>query len=180
MRKPRFVAVIPSLVVAAAVARVRAEVPPPNDANAPRELHAMMALRAICAGQQQFFRSTGRYGSLDELTRRTPGRGGSALLPPSFAPVTRDSALRKDYYIRVHVETGADSPLGDWYAYAWPKSDGLFYRTFVMWSDGTMFAVNGYAGSLYPPASAAFPADGSNSDARSYAGTDGHQWWLTG
>jgi hypothetical protein len=168
-------------VVAALVAWVWLAERPLYSANAPRELHAVAALRRIHTAQQQFLEIAGRYGSLDELTQRTPRRSAPTFLPPTYAPVTLDSTLRRDYYIRIHVvERGATLPLGDWFAYAWPVSDPFFYRTFVIWSDGSVFGASGYAGSLCPSVACAFPAGPRDADSQCYVGADGSEWRTTG
>ncbi len=179
---PLILAATPPLVVATLVGWVCLERRPLYSDNAPREVNAIAALRRIHTAQQEFSRSfQGRYGSLDELTQRTPEWFAPTFLPPSYAPLTLDSTLRKDYYIRVHVlGSGATSPLGDWFAYAWPVSDPLCYRTFVIWSDGSVFGTSRYAGPLYPPSSCAFPAGSVDDGSLWYVAADGSEWRMVG
>lgn len=152
-----------------------------QDNNAPRELHAIAMLRRLYTAQQEFLGWAGRCGSLDELTQRAPAPGRPTFLSPALAPVTGDSAFRSDYYFRVHVmEGGAASPLGPWFAYAWPVSDPLCYRTFVIWSDGSIFGTSRYAGPLYPPSSCAFPAGSADDASLWYVAADGSEWRMVG
>jgi hypothetical protein len=135
--------------------------------NAPRELHAKIALWRIYDCEQRFRVREGRYGALNEIARD---------LDASFV-WTDGVVTRKDYRFSLHVCEDRVTPLGSWYAYAWPIRDGSAYWTFVIWSNSFIYGTKrAYSGDDTPAKDAAVPASGSGEQAESYIGLDGSVW----
>jgi len=143
----------------------------------PRELGALRALRSLRECQQRHHDRVGRYGSISDLacTSMSGGDWGD----DSLTPVTSDVVLSRGYFFRVHLRAVDASPLGEWYAYAWPRENGASFQTFVVWANSFIYATrDAYEGTdAAPLPDAAWPASAGHAR-DSYTGRDGRVWRL--